>query len=123
MKRIARVISMLRWQVLPSRWPIWAEQFTPPLTHPAIEYGKPHRRLPSAVESPAGSGLGSNSQFEAGAVGTCDRCSPLSTFRLLPNGGVFEDRLQARITNPKNPRAIYFNDSVVVCMGARRAIR
>jgi hypothetical protein len=89
--------------------------FTPPLTHPAIEYGRRpttdaiaqlNRRLEQGA---------ARLEFESAGRGYLRSILAALEIPVESQMVVFSKTgLQSRITNPKNPRAIYFNDSVVV---------
>jgi hypothetical protein len=115
MKRIAGVISMLTLAGAAVALADLGGAFTPPLTHPAIEYA---RRPPNDAIAQLNRKLEQGAarlEFEAGGRGYLRSILAALKIPVESQMMVFSKTgLQARITNPKNPRAIYFNDSVVV---------
>lgn len=113
MKRIARVVAAVSLSGAAVALADLGGAFTPPLTHPAIEYGKHTDDAIGRLNRRLGEGS-LNLQFEPGRGYLRSLLAALDV-PIASQMVVFSKTgLQARITNPKNPRAIYFNDSVVV---------
>jgi hypothetical protein len=113
MKRVATLVTVVVLACTAVALADLGGAFTPPLNHPAIEYGKHtddaigrlNRRLAQGAV---------NLQFEPGR-GYLRSILAALDIPVESQMVVFSKTgLQSRITNPKNPRAIYFNDSAVV---------